>query len=552
MHTTYLKLRISPTPQLVGLPESAQSIDDAQIGFANLVRPGDILAQALAVDAVAARLILKNATEYRSGPGTRTDPVTGNIVASSYGIAGFARDGRSIVVNPPLLTNVDATAAWILIGHGMDGTYPDLPLIYATLSDAGIKTPFAPDVLGPTIATIIEGQKWIPVAAGQPASDGATERFEILVDVETKKSGEDASGRIDYRETRRYISVAVGQPLLRLHPEIPPLPGRDVYGNLVEGKMIRHPVIRIGRNVVSHSDVRAIYVSAIDGLLGFDGRTMQVLPVLQISGDVNLETGNVRFAGSVKVGGSIGQGMLVETGGDIFIDGMIEGGTVIARGSVVVLGGIIGFEKNKVRAGRDIVGRFAQNANLFAGGDILIGQSVVNSFLFSGDTVLVLGDPGVIRSGIVVARSRIEANEAGSDFNLTVLRTGVREEYRERKKTIEENIKVLNAGNADLLHQLHAYHGVVSMDQLPKMIAGMSAEKRARLLPIVQKMAENSEAIRKMRCFLEAVDDRIVASGQSSIVMRRVVHAGVRIIIDEKIKELQHDMPAVTFTPDTL
>jgi len=59
--------------------------------------------------------------------------------------------------------------------------------------------------------------------------------------------------------------------------------------------------------------------------------------------------------------------------------------------------------------------RYVQGARVEASGDIIIsGQGCYQAYLFAGRSVRVRGRPGVVRGGVVQARERISANEAGS------------------------------------------------------------------------------------------------------------------------------------------
>ncbi|NLA52478.1 MAG: DUF342 domain-containing protein [Alcaligenaceae bacterium] len=79
---------------------------------------------------------------------------------------------------------------------------------------------------------------------------------------------------------------------------------------------------------------------------------VSVVPVLTISGDVDAETGNIRFDGDVVIKGSVREGLKVITGGDVVIGGNCYHATIRAGGNINVCGKVINC---KVSAGDDMV-----------------------------------------------------------------------------------------------------------------------------------------------------------------------------------------------------
>jgi len=150
--------------------------------------------------------------------------------------------------------------------------------------------------------------------------------------------------RVDYREMVVRTSVAIGDLLA---VKVPPRPG--VPGVTVTGKPIAPP---------EPGDIELVAgkgTEVIDGkraVAKIEGRPqlrrlrkkaiIDVLPVLFHKGDVNLESGNLKFKGSINISGSITDTMQVVATQDLEVAGDVTGATVSAGGSITVRNNCIG------------------------------------------------------------------------------------------------------------------------------------------------------------------------------------------------------------------
>ena len=78
------------------------------------------------------------------------------------------------------------------------------------------------------------------------------------------------------------------------------------------------------------------------GQVVIKGETISVLAIYEINGDLTMKIGNVEFLGTVLIHGSINGEFKVKAGADVVIDGVLDGGEVIAGGNVTIKDGIIG------------------------------------------------------------------------------------------------------------------------------------------------------------------------------------------------------------------
>ena len=497
MQRKFHKLRISPIEHAELLTEG-KFYDAAKVrtGFANLVRPDDILAVQTVMEDDTGMAVLRNMTTYRAGANTISDS-SGNIIATSYGIACLSHTGDTITVEKAFLTNADMTEGWLLAGNTFDGKFPDIVLVIHILEQIGVRFMVGRDELKARLEEAAGAQKWICVAQSTPPVHGSAARTEILVDMAGNKKKRNASGAIDYREQSKIIMVSRGQPILRRIPEIPSIPGMDIFGKTIPGIVEKHTAINPGKNLTEDSARPGIYTAAIDGLVSLTPTTISVNDVLAIDGDVNMSTGNIRFNGTVRVSGSVRAGMRIESDGDVIVEGLSEFANIVSKGSIIVKGGIIGKGKSLIKAEGNVLAGFTQNANVSAQGDIFIDQSVMNSLLCSGDSIYITGDPGTVKSGVIVARRRIEANDIGSDFQqFMALRTGVGVELQQRRKSITDAMLALKTQNSDILQHLRVFHGISKMEELPGLFRSFPQEKKIEVAAAVKDIQKNNKEIK--------------------------------------------------------
>src|SRR5690606_11485656 len=108
---------------------------------------------------------------------------------------------------------------------------------------------------------------------------------------------------------------------------------------------------------------------------------INVFPVYEVNGDVDYKVGNIDFNGTVVVRGSVLPGFRIRSNGDIRIIGTVEGAFLEAGGSIEVTEGVVGQNKGKLYAGRNVKCSFVQDAMITAGEDVLVAQSIMHSHI---------------------------------------------------------------------------------------------------------------------------------------------------------------------------
>lgn len=168
------------------------------------------------------------------------------------------------------------------------------------------------------------------VTSPVPGDNGWYDIF-VATDSSGPKIRED--GRADYRNLGKFVFVQEGAVLGRIHKATPGKPGTTVLGNPVPpspGKDVDlTKILGDGLGVDVHGGIIALR----SGHLHQDpSGKYSIKTSLQIDGDVDFSVGDIRdFPGDIVIKGSVTVGFSVSATGNIFIDGRIEGGTVISH-----------------------------------------------------------------------------------------------------------------------------------------------------------------------------------------------------------------------------
>lgn len=188
----------------------------------------------------------------------------------------------------------------------------------------------------------------VEVARGKPKEEGQNGYVEYLINTEVEAINyEGEEERVDFRERYRYPSVNQDDVIAVIHPPVNGVPGQTVTGNVLPPKPVKPARVRVGEGVYYNEDETEV-IAARDGRLFVKGNSIKVANLLVHNGDVDLESGNIRFNGDLTIHGNIMEGMVVETQGDLQVEGNAYGASIAAGGSVSLSKNVI---KSQVEGG---------------------------------------------------------------------------------------------------------------------------------------------------------------------------------------------------------
>ena len=340
-------------------------------------------------------------------------------------------------------------------------------------------------------------------------------------------------GSVDYSERGIVRSVAEGDFLGRITAQNSGVPGMDVFGNSIPARDGKALAFKAGENIDVSED-GLVFHALTSGMLVISDTVIAVSEVCEIAGDISFSTGNVRMdKGSVVIRGSIREGFIVESAGNIVVHGSIEGAQVSAKGDIEVRGGITMMDKGLVKAGGNISAMFAANAVLQARGDIIITNEIVNSRLFCNGRVLAAGSKGKILGGDIRSIMGVEAKEIGSHLGVvSTVNVGCNLKHNEELRTEKKNLQAV----------LEKIGKVVGDEDPAELLAKTPESKREVMAKLIQIKVRAERKLAEVEHAIEADKDDICRRMNARIRVSKVIHAGTDITLYGKGMPVRKDL----------
>jgi len=428
-----------------------------------------------------------------------------------------------------LVTDEDGTRLFLEIDAGAGGDEGVVARIREEIESFGLAVPVDEKALQSALEESSAGRDArVVVASGRPCRHG--EDGKVLW---AKKlvSPTRADGSFShYLGTLEKKIVRKDDPVARFVPETEGTDGSDVYGKPVKARRGKPVKMRVGPGL-RESD--GVVFAEKDGMIRVENSLMKLDETFVVEGDLDFETGNVNFPGSVIVTGSVLDLFEIKAGGSIQIKGLVEAATLSARGDIEIAGGLAGKNKGRVMTEGSVAAQFLVNAYVFAEGDVCVESEILSSQVTALGAVKAAGCS--IAGGKVEALGGIATATLGSDIGA---RTQV------------------SAGVCDTLPQLIQAN------------AARIEEARKRLLNLKRSLVSGGEsagsrlklarkeirAIQAQLCSCLVQRKRLALAWQSArpvIVVTRMIYPGVSVTVGPYTLQIDEEITGpVKLKPD--
>lgn len=320
------------------------------------------------------------------------------------------------------------------------------------------------------------------IAQGQEPVSGQDTQFKAIVEtVRERKPFINEDGSVDYRELGDIVAVHKGDLLCERIPAVAGQNGRNVLGQMISPTN--------GREIAFSVDKSSVYVNPENSnqlLAAITGQPIPVengvivSPVLTLE-KVDLETGNIRFDGTIIVKGDVIESMKVYALIDIIIEGnvinskvecmgnlVVKGGVtgnsqLIAGGEVSVKGGVQGYQEveeakhspAKIIAYHSVSVGFAENFTIEADLDIVVEKYAMNSQLTAKNKIVAgrknLGKKSSLIGGETWATCLVRAGIIGSEMGIkTRIVVGVDPFIKKRTDEIKQQLEIIQKEQQDI------------------------------------------------------------------------------------------------------
>lgn len=318
--------------------------------------------------------------------------------------------------------------------------------VLATLEERGIQQGINVDAIREAADRAAKGETVENVTAvtGRAAQPGRDESIEVFARIATSAPVEKVDLERLAADSIDPMYCLKDDPIARRLPPVEGTDGYDATGRTLPAPSPKRVSLNPGDNVRVVDDA---FFADTNGVVIVERDQIMVRRLLILSRDLAANHAPIDFDGDVHVMAAARSGASIRATGDIMIEGFVEAAHVESTGGRVQLKhGVAGRHKATIRARDDILCRFAENATLLAGRDIVIAVGAMRCHLVAGRSIRIADQPGRLQGGIAVAAESIEVVELGTPNELpTPLTLGLDTDVLKRVTEIDlrKNKKLL-------------------------------------------------------------------------------------------------------------
>lgn len=365
------------------------------------------------------------------------------------------------------------------------------------------------------------------IAEGIKPVHGEDARIEYFFNPELKARPQlNEDGSVDFHKLNGISHVNKGDVLAKLIPETKGTPGQDVLGNPVMPRDVKKKKLSYGKNIALSED-RLTITSEVDGHVSLVDGKVFVSDTYTVLADVDASTGDIEYNGNIEVKGCVRSGFVLKAEGNIMVNGVVEGATLIAEGDIILRCGIQGMGKGSLEAKGNVVTKFIENATVTAGGNIT-AEAILHSEVASKAEVLVTGKKGFITGGKVSALTLVEAKTIGSTMGAeTVISVGTDPEDKARTQKCQLEMTRLNKEIVRLDPVVKKYTTVL------KMGGKLPADKMIQAKHLLVQYQNYKKEYEEYETELFERLEKEEAEKDAKIRVKDKIYPGVKIVISD-------------------
>lgn len=236
-----------------------------------------------------------------------------------------------------------------------------------------------------TITMKTENDHNVLVASGKAPKDGKDGYYEWKFRTGRQCSLKlKADGMIDFEDMNWFDSVKKGQVLALYHFAEASADGMNVFGERILARIGMEKKSLSGRGFEILPDFRT-YVASVDGHVSLKNEELIVeeMLVLDLLED---SSRTICYDGDVHIRGNIEGPAMIETGGDLVVDGYVQNVQIRCGGNLILKGGINNTsEQTKLYVRGCVISRFFEYVTLHADENIYFGTSLNSNLSTYGE-----------------------------------------------------------------------------------------------------------------------------------------------------------------------
>ena len=261
---------------------------------------------------------------------------------------------------------------------------------------------------------------------------------------------------------------------------------------------------------------------------------MVIVSAVYVVQNVDVSTGNIDYEGSVEVNGNVSENFEVKAGGNVVVNGLVEGAKITAGGNIIIGKGMNGMGgKGYLRAGGDVIVKFLENVRVVTGGYVET-EAILHCRVSAGSEVRVDGRKGLIVGGYVQAAKKVTAKTIGGSMGAaTILEVGVnpllKSQYTHMQKALADTTKTVKDAEVILEN---------FKDKLKKGFKYNESQLKY-MKSIMALVEDKSTEIEQLNMRLDKLRTMMEIQKMAEVVVNDQIFPGTTIIIGEATKTIQ-------------
>jgi uncharacterized protein (DUF342 family) len=435
-------------------------------------------------------------------------------------------DGDLLAASIRVRVDESAMTAWLTVDPAKKGAAPPTAdEILETLRRQGVVYGIDRSAIA-RIATYQDYGKTLVIARGTLPIHGEGSRIVYHFNINRGKPYREMDfGRIDLKELNFIENKQEGDLLAELAPPIRAAAGRTVTGTLIPARQAGENAFLIaGENTILNEERSKIFAARSGNAKIHETGEISVEPVVSVE-NVNYETGNIHFDGSVVVKGAIADGFTVEAGGDIQVGKGVGKARLAAGGNVLLKTGITGSGEGSVECGGNLFAKYIESSKIACRGHLFVEEAIMHSQITVWKNCILNGRRSEILGGAALVGGSLWCKKLGNLYDVpTYVAVATRPklflDYRETQKKLEAREAELDAAETRLAQFDRAIQEGHGNDE--KILqARTQTQERSRDL---------AAEIAGLRRELPSLREHLVADRGCILVAEDIIYRGVSIV----------------------
>lgn len=277
------------------------------------------------------------------------------------------------------------------------------------------------------------------VAKGISPVQGKDAELEFFFNTDYLKAGDlTEDGTIDFKDRGKVPHVEEGTVLAEKIPMVESRKGHSIYGDEIETIPGTDIALKLGKGAKISADGCKV-LAAVKGFpkYALSGHIF-VHQEYVTEGDVDFETGHIKYDGNVIINGRIKSGFNVK-GNDVSAV-ELDNGEIDAEGNVQIAGGI---NEGVIYSRGNIYAKFIHKSQITCMGDVIVEKEIVDSDVECSGACRV--ETGKLISSRIAAKMGVHAKDIGTEMaspnQIRVAHDAFLEKELEKNKTQVDGFK---------------------------------------------------------------------------------------------------------------